>query len=55
MNETGPVILEAELLDEGAVITFTDGKSAFYSAALLYAVFNRAKDLEFIPEDEVLE
>jgi hypothetical protein len=34
-----PRIIEALRMKDGVLITFEDGKSAIYSAALLYAVF----------------
>ena len=34
-----PRIVEALRMKDGVLITFEDGKSAIYSAALLYAVF----------------
>ena len=39
----------AELLHGGVVITFSDGKSALFSADLLYASLPKAQEL---PEDD---
>jgi hypothetical protein len=43
--ETSPTprIIYAEWLMDGVVVTFSDGNSAIYSAALLYASFPEAK------------
>jgi len=40
-----PRIIEALRLKDGVLITFEDGKTAIYSAALLYAVFPKAHEL----------
>ena len=37
--------------DNGAIVTFADGKSAFYSASLLRSVFNQAEELHGTTED----
>jgi hypothetical protein len=40
-----PRIVSSDHLDNGLVVNFSDGKSAFYSAVLLYAVLPQAKDM----------
>ena len=40
-----PHIIEALRLKDGVVITFADNKIAVYSAALLYAMFSKADEL----------
>jgi hypothetical protein len=49
-KETEPKILNAERLDGGVVISFSNGKTAVYSAALLYSVLEHAASLT---EDEL--
>ncbi len=41
-NRSDPHILAAERLNVGVVITFDNGESAIYSAALLYSMFPQA-------------
>jgi hypothetical protein len=45
-NSSQPRIIYAERWGDGVIITFDDGKSAIYSAALLYATFSQAKLVE---------
>jgi hypothetical protein len=45
-----PHILSVERLKRGVIIDFEDGKSAVYSASLLYSVLPRA---ELLPDEEV--
>ena len=40
-----PRIIEALRMRDGVIITFADGKSALYTAALLYAMFPNADEL----------
>jgi hypothetical protein len=40
-----PRVLSAERLERGVIIDFEDGKSAVYSASLLYSVLPRAERL----------
>jgi hypothetical protein len=40
-----PRIIEALRMREGVIITFADGKSALYTAALLFAMFPNADKL----------
>jgi hypothetical protein len=37
--------------DNGAIVTFADGSSAFYSAALLRSIFAQAEQLKGTAED----
>jgi hypothetical protein len=43
----------AELLRDGVVITFTDGKSALFSADFLHASLPQAQELSENDEDEL--
>jgi prepilin-type processing-associated H-X9-DG protein len=46
------IILEsADMHDNGAIVTFADGKFAFYSASLLRSMFPHAKELQGTEED----
>jgi hypothetical protein len=47
-----PRIIYAERLGDGVVITFEDGKTAVYSAALLRSIFTQASELH---DDESLQ
>ncbi|GAC1427021.1 MAG: hypothetical protein NVSMB62_24740 [Acidobacteriaceae bacterium] len=47
---TDPHISAAERLMGGLLITFTDGKSALYSAALLRKLFAQATELPQRPD-----
>jgi hypothetical protein len=38
-------VVGSERLDNGIVVTFSDGRSLFYSAALLDATSSQARDL----------
>ena len=40
-----PRVVSVDKLAKGVVITFDDGRSALYSASLLYAVFPQADEL----------
>ena len=46
-----PKIISAERLDGGVVIAFDDGKTAVYSAFLLYAHFAEARELPYEEEE----
>jgi hypothetical protein len=41
-----PQIVASDRMDEGLLIFFSDGRSAFYSADLLYSMIELAKELE---------
>ena len=43
-DQVVPRLIEALRLKDGVIITFEDGKSAVYSAALLYAMFPKADE-----------
>ena len=38
-----PSILDVDTMDDGVVVSFTDGISALYPAAVLYAILDRAQ------------
>ena len=46
-----PRIECAERSGDGVIITFDDGKTRFYSAALLYEVLPNAKEIPSEPEE----
>jgi hypothetical protein len=48
-TRSAPHIVEIDRMDDGALITFEDGKSAVYSAALLRTMFAEAHEM---PEAE---
>jgi hypothetical protein len=46
MNNGHPArIIDVDQLGNGAVVSFEDGRSGFYSAALLSEIFSRARDM----------
>jgi hypothetical protein len=45
-NPITPRIVSAERLGGGIIITFEDGKSALYPAALMYSMFHQAERLD---------
>jgi hypothetical protein len=45
MEPTSPSVIEAERYEGGVLITFDDGKCAAYSASLLRAVFDQAREI----------
>ncbi len=45
------VLLSADRENNGVIVTFGDGKLAFYSAALLWSVFDQADELHGTDED----
>ena len=47
-----PRIVGSDRLDEGLLIFFSDGRSAFYSADLLYSMIELAEDFEGRGQDE---
>jgi hypothetical protein len=52
MRDNGePEIVATERLDNGVVVTFRDGRSVFYSAALLHDISARAEDQTDIESD----
>jgi hypothetical protein len=44
-------VVGSERLDNGIVVTFSDGRSLFYSAALLDAMSSQARDLTYADLD----
>jgi hypothetical protein len=50
---TGPRIISVDRMDNGAVVSFNDGKTAFYPAALLYAVLPQAQAIPDDSDDKV--
>jgi hypothetical protein len=47
--ETSPIstprIIDSDRLDDGLLVFFSDGKSAFYSADLLYSMIELAEEV----------
>ncbi len=43
-SSTEPEIVGSERLDNGIVVTFRDGRTIFYSAALLETITSQAED-----------
>jgi len=53
MDTTLPHIIYVERLNGSVVIGFDDGKTALYSAALLYKILAQARDLsDLLPDDD---
>jgi hypothetical protein len=44
-DSSPPQIVSADLVDNGAVIEFSDGQRAFFPAALLYAALPQATEI----------
>jgi hypothetical protein len=51
MDSRETILESADLQDNGAIVTFADGKSAFYSASLLRSIFPQADELHGTTED----
>jgi hypothetical protein len=51
--ETRDLLESADVSGNGAIITFADGRFAFYSAALLRSVFDKADELFGEDDDAV--
>ncbi len=49
-----PRIVSLDRMDNGAVVSFDDGKTALYSAALLYAILPQARAILSESEDHRL-
>lgn len=45
-----PRVIEAERLRDGVIISFEDGKSAVFSASLLYETLPKAREIVSAPE-----
>jgi hypothetical protein len=54
-NQPIPRIINAERLGGDLVIAFEDGKSAIYPAAMLYAIFPQATQLDELTLPSELE
>jgi len=52
MTAPSPHVRLAEIFRGGIVITFSDGKSAFFSAELLYSSFSQAQELTEDDEED---
>jgi hypothetical protein len=51
-NNGEPEIVATERLDNGVVVTFRDGRSVFYSAALLHEISAQGKDqTDIVPDN----
>jgi hypothetical protein len=52
MDVKEKIVLEStDMQDNGTIVTFADGRSAFYSAELLRSVFSQAEELHGTAED----
>jgi len=51
MEQTEPNVTFTDRIDGGIVVGFKDGKTAFYSAALLYATLPQAQMMPSDNED----
>jgi hypothetical protein len=47
-----PRIVNVDAMDEGIIIAFADGKSAFYSASLFHDLFSQAEAVIDLPSEE---
>jgi hypothetical protein len=45
-TQPAPLMTSADRMDQSLIITFSDGKSAVYSASLLYAMLPQAERLD---------
>ena len=52
VSEPGVYVIAAERVRDGIIITFDDGKTAFYSATLLRSTLPQAKELKESDFDE---
>jgi hypothetical protein len=54
--ETSPIstprIIDSDRLDDGVLILFSDGRSVFYSAELLYSMIELAEDFGEVGAEE---
>lgn len=56
MDVAGEKTIEsAEVHDNGVIVTFADGKFAFYPATLLRSVFGQAEELHGTTEDDAAD
>jgi hypothetical protein len=49
---TAPRIVSSDRLDDGILVSFDDGKSAVFSAALLYANLSQAEEVSESEADD---
>jgi hypothetical protein len=49
-----PLITSSDRMDNGIVVSFDDGKTAFFPAALLYATLSQAQMMASDSDDEGL-
>jgi hypothetical protein len=52
MESPNPKIVSVERMDGSVVVSFEDGQTALYSAALLYEMRTRARDLTDLACDD---
>ncbi len=45
-------MISADRMDQSVIVTFSDGKSAVYSASLLYAMLPQAEQLDKAQPEE---
>jgi hypothetical protein len=50
-SQTEPLIFDVQRMDGGVLVSFSDHRNVFYSAALLYKVIDQAEE-HHIPEEE---
>ena len=51
MDSVEPHVISVDRMDDGAVVSFGDGRTAFFSAALLYATLPQAREMPSNFED----
>lgn len=50
--KSDPRIVSSDRLDNAIVVSFADGRTALYSAALLDSIFPQAEDVTHLPADQ---
>jgi hypothetical protein len=50
--QRAPHITHADRYEGGVILTFEDGKTAYYPSALLRAVFNQAEEFPAVDEND---
>jgi hypothetical protein len=50
--QRAPRITHADRYDGGVILTFEEGKTAYYSSTLLWSVFNQAEEFPAVDEYE---
>jgi hypothetical protein len=53
-TSTEPEIVGSERLDNGIVVSFRDGRTIFYSAALLETISSQAEDHTDIDDNDIV-